>query len=58
MRRYTLSASARLPNDAAEWDFHVHADDYDVALNTFLDGLKRLDTDEPVNPLKPHIELS
>jgi hypothetical protein len=56
MRRFTLSASARLPNDAAEWDFHVHADDYDVALNTFLDGLKRLDTDTPADPIAAAID--
>lgn len=56
MRRFKLSASARLPNDAAEWDFTVHSDDYDVALSAFLDGLKRLDTDTPDDPIAAAID--
>ena len=44
-KRFAFSFSAKLPNDAAEFTFGVHSDDYDRGLEIYLDGLRRIDTD-------------
>lgn len=46
-KRFEFRVSARLPNDAAEWDFGVRSDDFDVGLDTFKKGLACLDEERP-----------
>jgi hypothetical protein len=46
-KRFEFRVTAKLPNDAAEWDFGVRSDDFDYGLDAFKKGLACLDEERP-----------
>lgn len=47
--RFEFRVTAKLPNDAAEWDFGVRSDDFDYGLDVFRKGVASLDDERRPN---------
>lgn len=48
-KRFDFRLTAKLPNDAAEWDFGVRSDDFDYGLEVFRKGIASLDDERRPN---------